>query len=228
MTEKRLAEIIRSRGIDTVLIAPLPGTQQLFQDFDWDQFCAVQIGYSLRRPALHRACTHQFQSMFLLAQKLHEAGYRRIGLAISQAHDERVNHHWSSAFLGSQRLWQKTEIVPPLLAIEWSKPIFDQWLSESAPDAVITIGDEVGKWLKESGKRVPHDIGLANVDLEPYMVGVTGIHRNKELLGFTAVDLLVSLVRHNERGIPAVPRINMVEGTFVQATTTRSISSSDD
>ena len=223
MTEKRLTEIIRNRGIDGVLIAPLPGTEQLFQDFAWDQFCAVQIGYSLREPALHRACTHQFQSMFLLAQKLYEAGYRRIGLALSQAHDERVNHHWSSAFLGSQGLWRKDEVIPPLLALEWTEPVFGQWMSTWAPDAVITIGDDVGNWLKHMGRRIPTDIGLANVDLEPYMTGVTGIHRNKELLGFTAVDLLVSLVRHNERGIPSVPRINMVEGTFVPGTTTRVI-----
>ena len=223
MTEKRLTEIILNRGIEGVLIAPLPGAEQLFQDFAWDQFCAVQIGYSLRQPALHRACTHQFQSMFLLAQKLYEAGYRRIGLALSQAHDERVNHHWSSAFLGSQRLWRKNEIVPPLVTIEWAKPIFDQWLAEWSPDAIITIGEEGRNWLNESGRRVPNDIGLANVDLEPYMIGVTGIHRNKALLGFTAVDLLVSLVRHNERGVPSVPRINMVEGSFVQGTTTRGI-----
>lgn len=223
MTGRRLGEILHSRGIEGIIVAPLPGTEQLFQDFNWDNFSGVALAYSLKRPALHRACNHHFQSMFSLARELHARGYERLGLALSQDADERVRHLWRAGYLAAQSVRGGKPAVPPLIMREWNKDEFARWLRRGEPDAIITIGERVALWLKELGWRVPADVGLANVDLRPTMVGMTGIDQNSRQVGAAAVDLLVSLLSGHERGVPAVPRITMIEGTFVAGETVRQV-----
>jgi LacI family transcriptional regulator len=222
MTDRRLSEIIRNRGIEGAIVAPLPASDPIFDGFQWDYVSAVELGYSLPRPALNRACNHQFQSMMLLARTLHEMGYRRVGLAMGRDQDDRVNHHWRAAFSAAQSLWAKpADRIPPLFAENWTKSSFQRWLRANRPECVISIGRGVAQWLDEMGLETPDDIGLANVDLSPDMKTITGIDQNSHQVGAAAVDLVISQLRHHERGIPPVPRIVMVEGTFVPGKTTR-------
>lgn len=222
MTDERLSDILRHRGIEGVLVAPLPAPQPLFAQFRWEWFSVVQIGYSLPAPELHRAASHQFQAMFLLAQRLHEAGYRRVGMAMEGEQDRRVHHHWRAGFLAAQSLWGAGAGEGLLLLADaWTRTGFERWRKRAKPDAIITIGLQVGEWLEEAGVRVPEDLGLANVDLRPDMKGVTGIDQNSAEVGAAAFDFLVSLLHRNERGIPEVPRVSLVHGSFVPGTTTR-------
>lgn len=228
MTDRRLSEIIRNRGIEGVIVAPLPGHEPVFDGFCWDYASSVELGYSLSRPALNRACNHQFQSMTLLFLTLCRSGYSRIGMAMPRDQDERVNHHWRAAFLTGQSLLAKPAArLAPFLPENWNKTEFERWLKAGKPDCIISIGRDVAGWLARMGLRTPRDIGLANVDLSPDMKGVTGIDQNSRKVGAAAVDLLISQMRHNERGIPAVPRIVMVEGTFVPGKTTRQVSANN-
>lgn len=222
MTDERLSEIIQNRGIDGIIVAPLPEPQLRFQKLRWANFSAVEIGYSLPSPELHRVCNHQFQSMMLLAQRLYAMGYRRVGLAMHPGQDARVNHHWRAGHLAAHSLWGSGNLrglmfLPP----RWERATFARWYEQQRPDAIITIGAETEDWLKALGVRVPQEVGLANIDLRPDMKATTGINQNSPEVGAAAVDLVVSLLRHNERGVPAIPRVTMVQGTFVEGKTTR-------
>jgi LacI family transcriptional regulator len=46
-----------------------------------------------------------------------------------------------------------------------------------------------------------------------------GIYQNSEVIGKAAVQLLISLIHHNERGIPAVCRETLVEGRWQDGST---------
>lgn len=222
MTDRRLSEIIHNRGIEGTIVAPLPAHEPIFDGFRWEYVSAVALGYSLSRPALNRACNHQFQSMMLLLQTLHEDGYSRIGLAMPNNQDHRVNHHWRAAYLTGQSLWAKRRNqLAPLLTDRWSQPEFSRWLKTSRPDCIVSIGPDVPRWLARMGLRAPQDIGHANVDLSPVMSGITGIDQNSRKVGAAAVDVLISQIRHHECGLPPVARVSMVEGTFVRGNTTR-------
>lgn len=222
ITDKRLSEIIRARGISGVIVAPLPSPQLVFQDFEWDWFSAVEIGYSLASPPLHRVCGHHFESMLLLTQKLYESGYRRVGMAMKLQDDQRGHHHWRGSHLAAQSLWTGS-VEPGLLFLpnDWHYDAFAQWLRKNRPDAIVAFGPQVGTWLEKLGLQVPADIGLANVDVRMDGDATTGIDRNPRLVGAAAIDLLISLIRNNERGVPAVPRVTKVQGTFVQGVTTK-------
>ena len=221
MTEKRLSQIIHVRGIEGVLIAPLPLAKKIFQEVGWKHLSAVELGYSQLAPALHRACNHQFQSMLCLMQHLQSAGYNRIGLAMYDDQDERANHNWRAGYLSAESLLPNRDQIPMLLTDSWTRHSFRRWLEKYRPDVVVTIGEEVSHWLNELGCRVPQEIGLANVDLTASMKNVPGIHQNSMAVGAAAVDLLISLMSHHERDIPTTPKILMVEGTFIQGKTTR-------
>lgn len=221
MTDRRLSEIIHSRGIEGVLVAPLPGFGPIFDSFRWELVSAVALGYSLTQPALNRACNHQFQSMRVLLRTLRQHGYRRIGLAMPGDQDNRVNHHWRAAYLTEQSLEGGHGWPTPFLADKWTRPAFETWFKKSRPDCVITVSTDPGRWLADMGLRTPQDIGLANVDLNPDTHGITGINQNSRQVGAAAVDVLISQLRHNERGVPTIPRLAMVEGTFVMGDTTR-------
>jgi LacI family transcriptional regulator len=222
MTDERLSEIIHHRGIEGVIVAPLPAPQLRFQRLKWELFSAVEIGYSLPSPELHRVCNHQFQSMMLLARRLYEMGYRRVGLAMSPEQDERVNHHWRAGHLAAHSRWGHGSLRRLLfLPDRWDRAAFARWYREQRPDAIITIGTDTAEWLAELGVRIPQEVGLANIDLRPDLKTTTGINQNSHEVGAAAVDLVVSLIRRNERGVPTIPRVTMVQGTLVEGKTTR-------
>ncbi|EIP99918.1 transcriptional regulator [Opitutaceae bacterium TAV1] len=223
MAARRLGNVIRNRGINGVIVSPFPWAQPLFDGFPWEFFSAVAIGYSMIRPPLCRACNHQFQSMQLLVAELHRRGYRRIGFAMEEDQNNRVRHNWRGGFMSDAAPLPGWPVVPFLLHADWTRERFRKWLEAEKPDVVVTAGPEVERWLAELGLRTPRDIGLANVDLVPVMAErrITGINQNSPQVGAAGVDLLISLMNSNERGIPRVPRIQMVEGEFVQGKTTR-------
>ncbi len=224
MTETRLSRILHNRGIEGAIIAPLETPGSLFKKFQWKHFSAVELGYSLRSPVLHRSCNQQFQSMMLLLRSLAEAGYRRMGLAMGPGQDARANHHWRAAYLATQSLLPDGGLqgLPILFgdSAPWNRDLFARWLDRVAPDVVVTVGTDVQKWLEELGLRTPTDIGLANVDINETMPGVTGINQNALQVGSASVDLLLSLMGTSERGLPPTPRTLMVDGDFTQGVTT--------
>lgn len=218
MTDRRLGEIIRNRGIDGVIIAPLPKSQLLFQDFPWHYFSAVELGYSLAEPRLCRACHNHFLSMQLLVNRLHARGYRNIGFAMEEDQDARVLHLWRGAFLAATDLFPSEYRTPMLVPKIWKREFLDVWLKEHRPDIVISVGMEVYRWLKADRAHNKNTPDFATADLVPSMSDATGIDQNSHQIGAAAVDVLISLMRTNARGIPAVPRIVMVEGEFVEGT----------
>ncbi|WP_043586830.1 LacI family DNA-binding transcriptional regulator [Geminisphaera colitermitum] len=223
MTPRRLSEVIHNRGINGVIVSPFPYRRPPFEGFCWDYFSAVALGYSLEQPELHRACNHQFRSMQLLVSELYRRGYRRIGFAMEEDMDNRVCHNWRGGFMSDAASLPGWPVVPFLLHADWTRERFARWLEAEKPDVVVTTGAGVEDWLAELGLRAPRDIGLAVVDLAPLLAErrITGIHQNTPQVGAAGVDLLISLMNSNERGVPETPRILMVEGKFVQGETTR-------
>lgn len=220
MTARRLGNVIRNRGINGLIISPFPWTRPSFQEFPWGFFSTVALGYSMVEPALSRTTHHHFQSIQLLVEELHRKGYRRIGFAMEEDQDNRVNHNWRGGFLSAPSIMRHWPDVPFLLHADWTRERFADWLKRERPDVVVTAGPEIARWLGELGLRTPQDIGLANVDISPAMQGTTGIDQNSPLVGAAAINLLISIMNTHERGTPAVPQILMVQGNFVQGKST--------
>src|SRR5581483_9373017 len=85
MSEQRLSRILHHRGIEGLLIAPVPRTQRRMT-LEWPRFSTVAFGYSLHEPRVHRVVHNHFHTMSMATAELRARGYERIGLVIGPDH----------------------------------------------------------------------------------------------------------------------------------------------
>ncbi len=221
MSDERLSRILRTRNIHGVILAPLAAPMGSV-DLRWDNLCAVTLGYSIQTPDLHRVSNYQFRSMRLLLHKLRDLGYEKPGLALSRSLDDRVLHQWFGGFVVAQSMFPKRPV--PLLIIpdeEWSGQRFSKWLEKHEPDVVIGQQKEPLDWIEKSGRRVGVDIGFAHLDCPSIDGYFSGLYQNGPEIGTAAADALIAKLQRNERGVPALPRTLLIEGTWVPGRTVR-------
>ncbi|HSI87247.1 MAG: LacI family DNA-binding transcriptional regulator [Candidatus Methylacidiphilales bacterium] len=224
MTFKRACRVLRARGVVGLLMAPLPIPPPTVLDLNWDWFACATVGYSLEEANLHHAMVDHVAVMRLVYRSLYNLGYRRIGLAIRPVDDTEVDNKWISGFCTEQFFRPAAERVPILLEPDWCEANFMRWYLPHRPEAVITVHTEVIDWLKSAGFKIPRDVGVAMPDLSfrSQFPDLSGVDQRTELVGEIALDLVVEQIHHNQRGIPPVAKIVMVEGTWVQGKNVRS------
>jgi DNA-binding LacI/PurR family transcriptional regulator len=90
-----------------------------------------------------------------------------------------------------------------------------RWLKREKPDVLISpAGESLLELLTRRGWRVPHDIGVASLACTRRGHPCSGVYQNGQLIGATAVDMLISLVERYERGLPAQATTLMIEGLW--------------
>ena len=225
MTPERMTQILLTRSIHGLVIAPLPVAHGEL-DLDWPNFSAVTFGYSLTKPMLHRAVNHQFRSMRLAMRELRQLGYKRLGLALPASLNERVDRQWVASFLVEGLDFE--ESVPMFVPNddEWKFESFRAWFDKQRPDAVISHEEVVLDWLKRLGTRVPDEAGFALLNCPDQNGKFAGIYQNGPTIGSVAVDFLIGMIQRNERGVPELPHSILVEGTWVEGKTVRAQSRS--
>jgi LacI family transcriptional regulator len=111
----------------------------------------------------------------------------------------------------------------PALVLKQEQPAQDTahlkaWLKTNKPDAILTDVCELRAMLNEVGWRVPGRVGLAALSVLDGNADA-GIDQNSYEIGRAAVQLLISLINHNECGIPKICRELLVEGSWVNGKT---------
>jgi LacI family transcriptional regulator len=222
LTAERLTQILETRSIYGLVIAPLPMAHGHLH-LDWDKFSAVTFGYSLDRPQLHRAANHQFRSMRRVMIELRRLGYKRLGLTLPASLNERVDRQWVASFLVEQLRYPPDDFVPILVVDdgEWTFDRFRQWCKENKPDVIISHEEIVLDWLRSLKVRVPDDIGFVHLNCYDESGRFAGIYQNGAAIGVAATDMVIAMINRNERGIPELPRSLLIEGTWVEGQTVR-------
>jgi len=221
MDALRMNKIFWTRGIQGVLLPPQERLCTI--ELDWHNLSAVTFGYTLTHPRLHLVSNHEYRTMGTLFSELNRRGYRRVGLVNLRSQDERVDHNWLAAYLVEQNRLCPEQAIPPLIMEGWNNQDFLSWVQRYRPDAIVTKLVEVLASLKQAGYRVPEDIGVAYHSLDEGRLGLSGMKKNSFQIGIMAVDLLVDMLHRNERGIPAHAYLLMVEGTWYEGRTVRTI-----
>ncbi|MFO1447419.1 MAG: LacI family DNA-binding transcriptional regulator [Opitutaceae bacterium] len=219
----QLSRILRARGIQGVLLPPRLPVPGPIPELDWQHFSTVAVGYSVTNVAAHRVCIHHSYNMRLCLRKLRERGYRRIGLILPQDFSYRSLGIMLGAYLAEHYTQDPELHVPPLYAREITKAAVAAWLKAERVDCVIIPGHplEPYRWIKELGYRVPDEMGVALISRFGKSDDIAGIDEQNDLLGIAAGKALVSLLQHNELGLPAYPLYTMVEGRWVDTPTVR-------
>ncbi|MBC8041592.1 MAG: LacI family DNA-binding transcriptional regulator [Opitutaceae bacterium] len=194
---------LKGRGIDGVVVAPLPGgTSEL--GFDFSGFAVAAIGQSLLTPVLHSAAPNYFRTIELGLERLVAAGRRRVGLALEPTLDERSRHQWLGAYLGCQA--SAGGGPRPLLRTADAKE-FLAWVREERLDAVMSADTQHLEWLRAAGVAVPGRVAYVCFTRAAEMRGVAGVANNPAAIAAAAVDMVVAQLHRNERGVPAEPRV---------------------
>ena len=215
----RMRSIIAARGIEGIVVASMQrGADELA--FDFTGFATAAIGYSMRSPNVHRACPHHFRMMKGLMEDILSAGFRRIGLLLTRRLEEGSNNLLSAAFLHVQNEIPPEDRIPYRVEPAYHGPGLQRWMAEHRPEIVIGPG-HVHQLLRELSFRIPEDVSFASIDLGDPPYDAAGLDGRYDLVGMTAVDLVVSQLNLNLHGVPSQPKVVMVDSTWQLGPTIR-------
>lgn len=211
-----LGRVLKARNIQGLIFAPQPEPNMTITGFNFRDFSAISLSYSLVKPALHVVTNHHFRSMLLMLQNLDALGYRRVGLDVHRNWSEKVGHGWFGGVLMAR------ELITSGMEILQMRP-FDgrdakRWLQENRLDVIVSH-KQLYDQLVASKVRMPQDIGFANLSVPSTSRGIAGVSQNSLLIGRKAVDVLVDMLHRGERGVPDMPLHLMVDGVWVPGKT---------
>jgi len=211
MDRRQLERVLAARGVAGLLIAPLPETGWL--DLSWPHYALATLGDSLQEPRLHRAAVHQYANAWKLLEGLRERGAGPVALVQSHLMSGRIQHAW----LGAYAAW--AQVHPDLAA---GSLLFESgdcaaivhWLRGAAPRALVLHEEEgMAAVRKLPARQRPrlYDLGVVRRSDLPQK----GIDPQRAVIGAAMVDQVVAQLNRNERGVPAVPKVVLIEGRLV-------------
>jgi len=221
MSNRRFSDMLEARGIQGILLAPVPNTRTNIE-LNWPAFAVVVLGLTPANNQFHRVTTDYYQSMFLAIEECARLGYRRPALAARVETIRRLEFRWEAAYLMAQE-WLKLPPFPrPLFVEEWDKKEVENWLDREKPDVVIgPVHGKLEEIIRLSGRRIPDDIGLVGLMVPQTGDRLSGILQDGETIGAVAADQLISLIERNESGIPSHPVTHTMLGHWNPGRTIR-------
>lgn len=226
---ERWISIFRTRNIRGLLVVGLMQHNRLPAKLAplWDEFPAVVTGVRTRSPALSFACSDQHALALEAFERALSLGYRRPALVLDGVIDRLIEGRFTAGFLTAQsRLVAAGERTDPFYDVKTARKdltVFSDWLQANQPDVIFTLYHEVHHWLHKLGFDVPGDIGLIQYEWREDHGNWAGMDQRNDLVGQVAMDMLISMVHHNEVGIPEHPRATLIGPNWVDGTTVRNL-----
>jgi len=219
MNFRRLRSILDTRGIQGLLCLGSPVLDEEFPA-EFDHYAIVTQGWSIKTP-LHRVINHAYNDTWRTLDRLHALGYRRPGLAIGHYEEVRGAHANVSAYLGWCDCMLGSAVAMPVLRLEGleEQPLLN-WLEQQRPDVVVLVHlhdvlPAFQQIMHKQGFRLPDNLGVAVLSQDLAGTGFSGLQENQPLIGAWAVELVVARIMNRDFGIPATPRIEMVDSVWV-------------
>jgi LacI family transcriptional regulator len=187
-------------------------------DFDWNKFSVMRFGMTMHKPDSNLVTADHQRAVVMAIQKMHEYGYRRIGLMYNEAHDRSMGGNFIGGYLWAQKLLKLNPQIPPMTmdllltpkGIAEFKVALKQWIKRYKPDGVLNGYIDAPDYLRELGYRVPQDVAMAGTSINDIMVDA-GIDQHSKAIGQIAAEMLIKQISLNERGEPSDPCRILVE-----------------
>lgn len=228
---KRLVSILRSRGIEGVVISPIQHVGQEL-DINWSKLSAITFGYSVTEVGMNRVAIDQYLAVLRSLEGIARHGYRRIGFVTRGNADGRMQNRWKAALLAFQNDDPTQAGVPIFQGTD--REAFLDWFEKHKPDAVLGNGLQWAEYLHEEGLRCPDDYGYATMEFEAQAVQragladpelreqlglVAGMNQGSRYIGGLAVELLAQDLSLNLKGPSSRPKTTLVEGAWMDGDT---------
>ncbi|MBE7157617.1 MAG: LacI family DNA-binding transcriptional regulator [Rhodospirillales bacterium] len=221
---KRLAKILRARSIQGLLFPPQGRLRHIsLSAFDWEDFSLLAFGFTLQRPQLDLVTNAQYRTARIAMRKLRSLGYRRIGFVAAERELEQTDQNFLAGYLVAQRHYPPSE-CPPIHLVDKknqasAQTAFLAWFRKYEPDVILMVTPIAADWLHAMSPAKRKGCGYALLDVPDDDPTTSGMNQNNLIIGRTAVDILISKIHANERGIPAVPRRTLIEGRWMDGKT---------
>jgi LacI family transcriptional regulator len=220
MTHRRLRSILDARGIEGLLCFGSPDPAQEFPAELGRDLAVVTVGLSIHTP-LHRVTSHFYNDTVEALERVYALGYRRPGLVLGRYEEARSGHAHSSAYLGwcEHRLGSGGALPVLRLGGVEEAPLL-AWLEREGPDALVFVHlydtlPTLREVLRRNRARLPRGLGVAVLSQIVEGSGFSGLQQNQPFMGAWAVELLAARIANRDFGIPASPRVEMVESRWV-------------
>lgn len=212
---RRLQQVLDTRGIHGVIIAPVPDRSFTIK-LDWERLACVTIGYSFSEVPVHRVTHNHFRSMRLVIDACKERGWQRPGLLLGSHALEAIDQGFLAGYLTAMYRLNHRIPIPPLLYEDGSfdRPTLLRWVKKHRVDTVLTLRHDTHAWLSEAGYRIGRDIGLVVLDRNEGEEAISGVDQRQTQVGAAATELLAQAMQNSEFGVPTLPRIVGLDGIW--------------
>jgi LacI family transcriptional regulator len=207
---RRLAGILRARGVAGVVFAPVQKRARVDLDWPWDEFPFSVVGMAEWNQPVSRAGHHHFEAMRRALRQWEESGGGPAACWVDRASDERAHRGWSAAWLASEvsgaaRRIRRSDATETLAFRK-------DWLTRLKPDCLVVSHFDELCLLREAGWKGGVERTLL-LDWRPGC-GAAGVDQGYDTIAASAVDLVVEQLYHNERGLPDPPRMLLFPGRW--------------
>lgn len=227
MPAARWLSILRARNIRGILVVGMMRHNRLPAKLAplWDELPSLVTGVRTREPALSFACSDHHALALQAFEQALALGYRRPALVLDSVIDDLLDGRLTAGFLTGQSRFltadRRTRPFHDVTAARNDRARFSEWFHDNRPDVIFTLYHEVGRWIEEMGRRVPDDVGLIQYEWRPDHPEWAGMDQRNDLVGAAAVDMLVSMIHHHQRGVPEHPRATLIGSQWRDGATVR-------
>jgi LacI family transcriptional regulator len=215
MTDRRLSQVLKSRGITGVLLSPVMHEAEVTLDLEWSNFAPAVIGSARWNPELHHAGHHHYLAMRMALERLASTGCRRPMAILEDDVNERARRAWEAAFpVFHPNRTAAAELL--LIGIPGDRRALARRLRKSRPDALVVSSDVVIHQMKAMGVVPPTGIPMISLHWVPTEPAIGGVDQSYDMIAANAVDLVVSQLNSNETGVPAWPRMLLFPGRWME------------
>ena len=223
ISPERLAAILDARNIRGVAVVGFHEGEAIPREFDsiWHRSAAVAIGTRPVWPAIHFVSNDQYVTVFRAVREVAALGYRRLGLCLASHIDNIIENKFTAGFHAAQARLGLAPDVPVFDLQPGTKKPFTAWLNRYKPEVILTIHTEVREWVASLELAVPGDIALVQLDKSSETADWAGMRQNSELIGRSAIDMVIGQIHRNESGLPSVQKSMLIESTWSAGVTIR-------
>lgn len=217
MTPTRLSNILYKRGIEGVIITYPARHVHL----DCSHFAGVALEGSLLAPRLHRVTKDPHYNLLLAIKMLKRHGYKRIGICLENDYDIYSAHSVRAAAAYFHATTPQKCQVPPLFYTSrnekdqtFVRTLLGKWLLQYKPEVVIGHSLNLVEWVEAAGFRVPEEVGVVHLATDDDAADWAGVCSNRRQVGAFTVDLVVSLIRNRQFGVPEMAVDTLIRGSW--------------
>lgn len=214
--------LFASLGIRGIILLPFQ-QENLTLPLDRRCYSMISIGGYHGVYSTHNVVPDSFAAMDMTCRKLHEAGYRRIGLVHSLHYEQRQRYRWMGSYEKERSLKRPGMcLLPPWLPERLTEKTLHSWIAKQRPEVVITNDALLYQAILSKGIRVPEDLSVVFLDRDHCGVpDAAGISQHLDIAGKLAVEQLHLLLLRGERGETDRPLETLIHPSWVDGATMR-------